>query len=102
MFQASDIIFYRIISPWTWSDLGFRLNSRWRPFQEAIKTLHDTTDKVIGDRKKFYYAQKKEASGTSEAEEEEPKKKRLAFLDLLIEASDEGRVLSDADIREEV
>ena len=29
-------------------------------------------------------------------------KKRLAFLDLIIEVSDDGKVLSDADIREEV
>lgn len=29
-------------------------------------------------------------------------KKKLAFLDLIIEVSDDGKVLSDADIREEV
>lgn len=35
-------------------------------------------------------------------EEEIGEKKRLAFLDLLIEASKEGSVLSNEDIREEV
>lgn len=30
------------------------------------------------------------------------KKNRMAFLDLLIEASDNGKKLNDADIREEV
>lgn len=29
-------------------------------------------------------------------------RRRLAFLDLLIEASDDGKVLSDSDIHEEV
>lgn len=35
-------------------------------------------------------------------EEEIGEKKRLAFLDLLIEASKEGTVMSNEDIREEV
>ena len=66
--------------------------------------MHESTEKVIRERKASYYASKKEG-GDKKADEEDEllgKKKRLAFLDLLIESSDGGKVLSDADIREEV
>ena len=53
---------------------------------------------VIAEKKQEYKTKKKATSINDDV----GLKKRLAFLDLLIEASDDGDVLSDEDIREEV
>ena len=53
---------------------------------------------VIAEKKQEYKTKKKATSINDDV----GLKKRLAFLDLLIEASDDGEVLSDEDIREEV
>ncbi len=109
VFKASDIVFQRILSPWIWNNTLFNLSSHGKPMRECLKILHDTTDKVIQERKDFYAETKRKSNeGNLDVIEEEDdvmvvgKKRRLAFLDLLIESSDGGRVLSDADIREEV
>merc|ERR1712198_217171 len=67
---------------------------KWR---NILSTLHGFTNKVIAEKKQEYKTKKKATSM-----DDVGLKKRLAFLDLLIEASDDGDVLSDEDIREEV
>ena len=72
-----------------------------------MDTVHDFTDEMIRLKKKQFRDSKAQRSGTmSSANCEEDThigmKKRLAFLDLIIEVSDDGKVLTDADIREEV
>ena len=62
-----------------------------------LSTLHGFTNKVIHERKLEYKGQ----SG-GKLHDEVGIKKKLAFLDLLIDASDDGNVLTDEDIREEV
>ncbi len=97
--RASDIIFYRMRSPWAWSDALFRLNSRRAPLEEALGIMHGASERAIREKKELRRIEKEkdeETDGTKGG------KRRLAFLDLLLEYSDGGKVLSDADIREEV
>ncbi|TRY61081.1 hypothetical protein TCAL_10154 [Tigriopus californicus] len=106
LFKASDIIFQRQTSPWMWNNLAFYLRPSGWDFRKALKILHGFTEQVIKDRQKLYKEEKaqKESAKTTDHEEDLAigQKKRLAFLDLLIDVSDDGRVLSDKDIREEV
>jgi len=98
IYSASDIVFQRQRSPWLWSDLLFSLTPTGWVWRGVLDTLHTFTDRVIRERKAELAAEKDEDVN----EDEVGVKRRLAFLDLLIEASQGGTVLSDADIREEV
>lgn len=66
--------------------------------RSVLKTLHGFTEKVIAERKK----ELEEKRVDDQDEEVMGKKQKLAFLDLLVEASKGGTLLSDYDIREEV
>lgn len=57
---------------------------------------------VIRERKEALQLNNKAASELTEDDLLLGKKKRLAFLDLLIEASKEGTLLSDQELQEEV
>ena len=79
----------------------------YKEYSHCLKTVHDFTDEMIRLKKKQFRDSKGKRSGnvsSANCEEETliGMKKRLAFLDLIIEVSDDGKVLSDADIREEV
>ena len=98
IYSASDIVFKRQRSPWLWDDLLFSLTPIGIKFKGLLKVLHNFTDNVIKERKEEYKAK----GGNSSGNDELGLKKKQAFLDLLISASDDGRNLSDRDIREEV
>lgn len=91
----------------------FRLSADYKKHQKCIEILHGVSNGVIRDRKEEIEKRKAMTNnnisdqvnnnlmgGTEQAVIGE--KKRLAFLDLLIEASKDGSVLSNEDIREEV
>ena len=103
IFEASDVIFHRQVSPWLWNTLIFWLHPDSRKFKKALSVLHGFTDKVIKERKEIYKKTQKNKKDTNKEDDELiGVKKRLAFLDMLISVSDDGKVLSDMDIREEV
>ena len=97
IYEASEIMHQRQRSPWLWDDRLFYLTPTGSKFKSMLSTLHGFTNKVIHERKLEFQAQ----SG-GKLQDEVGIKKKLAFLDLLIDASDDGNVLTDEDIREEV
>ena len=89
-----------IRSPWLWEDWIFMMTPDGYKWRNILATLHGFTDQVIQERKQEFISVKQHTE--SSGQDDVGLKKRLAFLDLLIEASDGGKVLTDADIREEV
>ena len=65
-----------------------------------LKILHNFTDKVIQNRKLEHEARNEDTD--QDVDNDVGQKKRIAFLDLLIQESKGGTVLTDQDIREEV
>ncbi|KAK7866651.1 hypothetical protein R5R35_000268 [Gryllus longicercus] len=113
IYELGSIVQNRQSKLWLQPDWLFRWNNLYKIHQRCIKILHGFSNKVIRERKEEIKKQKNEervknktkessASATDESLLDIGAKKRLAFLDLLIEYSQDGAVLSNEDIREEV
>ncbi|PSN42807.1 Cytochrome P450 4c3 [Blattella germanica] len=108
VYEIGSIIQNRQKKIWLQPNFLFRLSSLFRKHQKCIKILHGFSKKVIRERKIELKKRKEQINKNKHMENPEDnslifgEKKRLAFLDLLIEASQDGHNLSDEDIREEV
>ncbi|XP_039277936.1 cytochrome P450 4C1 [Nilaparvata lugens] len=100
VFDVSELILHRALRPWLFADNVWKMSSKGREFYSKLKTLHDFTDKVIMERRAVRAISKN--SIHSETDDGVGRRKKRAFLDLLLEASENGHELSQADIREEV
>jgi len=84
---------------WLQSDFIFSLTSEYKLHQSYISTLHGFSNMVIRERKAELALLQENNNNNNEnapdAYDDLGKKKRLAFLDLLIDASKEGTVLSN-------
>ncbi|XP_065568203.1 cytochrome P450 4c3-like [Artemia franciscana] len=96
VYEIGAIVQNRQLYPWLQPNIIFK----WLPIgfrhRQCLNVLHGFTEKVIAEKKTEFKARYE--NGIDKPVE----KKRLAFLDLLIEASGNGKYLSDFDIREEV
>uniref|UniRef100_T1J5A8 Cytochrome P450 n=1 Tax=Strigamia maritima TaxID=126957 RepID=T1J5A8_STRMM len=92
-----DLFYGKLIKFYLQSEILFKLSPECREQAKCLKILHNFTDKVISERKAI-----REEKSQTESIDTNKKKKPQAFLDLLLEASDNGAKLSDSDIREEV
>ncbi|XP_077969274.1 uncharacterized protein LOC120344841 [Styela clava] len=93
IYRSSELIQDRQRSPWLWPDFLFYLSKKGREFDKHINVLHSTSQGIILDRMKTFKAGEQAKSD---------KKRRLAFLDMLLNVSQDGTVLSFSDIQEEV
>lgn len=130
--RIGEIVQNRQAKVWLHPDFLFRMTDQYKEHQRCIELLHGFSYRVINERKAElleqnnnnnannnnsnvrnrnveHSAKKRSSNASSEDLDitkyeivDFPRKKRLAFLDLLIEASQNGTVLTDEDIREEV
>uniref|UniRef100_A0A6Q2WW86 Cytochrome P450 4V2 n=1 Tax=Esox lucius TaxID=8010 RepID=A0A6Q2WW86_ESOLU len=97
VYKMSDIIVRRQRAPWYWPDFIYNLLGEGKEHDSRLRILHSFTQSVIKER-----AENLENTG-SDNETDHVFKRRLAFLDMLLQATDEeGNYLSHRDIQEEV
>uniref|UniRef100_A0A182FZU1 Uncharacterized protein n=2 Tax=Anopheles albimanus TaxID=7167 RepID=A0A182FZU1_ANOAL len=100
--KIGEIMLNRLQKFWLHPDCIFQCTAQHREQQRCIDTLHRFSYRMI-DQRRSMLLQSKAKDCANEADLGGRKRSRqLAFLDLLIDASDGGRLLTDEDIREEV
>ncbi|NXM47334.1 CP4V2 protein, partial [Gymnorhina tibicen] len=103
IYRMSDLIQQRQKSPWLWPDFLYILFKEGREHKKNLNILHNFTDKVIAEKAEELKRTEQNKHYNDGNSEESGSKKRKAFLDMLLNATDdEGNKLSYRDIREEV
>nr|XP_018901323.1 PREDICTED: cytochrome P450 4C1-like [Bemisia tabaci]XP_018901324.1 PREDICTED: cytochrome P450 4C1-like [Bemisia tabaci]AFP49818.1 cytochrome P450 [Bemisia tabaci] len=106
IYDISELTLKRSFQPWFWPDLVFNMTDYGKRYSECLSVLHGFTTRVIKERKALRSSSNGKHIEQTVDEDAEllGKKKRLAFLDLLLEASENsnGSALTDIEIREEV
>ncbi|CAI5783992.1 cytochrome P450 4V2-like [Podarcis lilfordi] len=93
VYRMSALIQQRQKSPWLWPDLLYLMFQEGREHYRSLNILHSFTDNAIEQHR---------SNAVSNGEQSRHKVRR-AFLDMLLNATDDdGKKLSYLDIREEV
>uniref|UniRef100_A0A182MM45 Cytochrome P450 n=1 Tax=Anopheles culicifacies TaxID=139723 RepID=A0A182MM45_9DIPT len=83
-------------------DIFFRLSANSRKQKKMLKILHSYTDSVIKERRQQLEAKARNEELDEASDQDLGIKKRMAFLDMLLQTTIDGRPLTDLEIREEV
>uniref|UniRef100_A0ABM5GIH3 Cytochrome P450 4V2 n=1 Tax=Pogona vitticeps TaxID=103695 RepID=A0ABM5GIH3_9SAUR len=103
VYRMSDIIHFRQRSPWIWPDLFYSMCQEGRDHSKYLNILHTFTDKVIAEKSCELKKREQQKGDAVNLGVQSQGKVRKAFLDMLLNATDEdGKKLSYLDIREEV
>ncbi|XP_012580425.1 PREDICTED: cytochrome P450 4V2-like isoform X1 [Condylura cristata] len=100
IYRMSDILLRRMKRPWLWLDQIFLMFKDGKEHKRSLMILHNFTNNVIAEKAS---EMKKDEERSSDHKGAASKNKRRAFLDLLLNVTDDqGNKLSHEDIREEV
>lgn len=97
--REHEVIVKRLAMPWLYMDTTFDLSPLGRKSKTNLTILHGMTNKVIKQRRNVLENEKIHNENFSN---DMGSKRRFAFLDLLLLSAENGKDLSDTDIREEV
>ncbi|XP_046636787.1 cytochrome P450 4C1-like isoform X1 [Daphnia pulicaria] len=102
VYRIGQVFVERFQKPWLKNPRIFSLSALGREHDQLLKTLHGFTENVIRKRQETFVKQTHLKIEAEEAEAGIRGKGKLPLLDLLLKVSDDGRVLSAHDIRQEI
>lgn len=102
-FSVSEIISTRFAQLWQRSEFLFSIFAydRKREFNKCVEILHNFTESVIENRRKELKDEKNNKRATV-ASDDIGTKSKMSFLDVLLKSSENGKPLTNRDIRDEV
>ncbi|XP_049765138.1 cytochrome P450 4C1-like [Schistocerca cancellata] len=100
VYSTSEMTIKRGLSPWLHSDFIYKKTAAGKQFFKNVEILQGFTKKVINERRLSRQSNKQKT--TSDSIDEFGRKRRVAFLDMLLEASEASQKLTDEAIQEEV
>ncbi|XP_054713200.1 cytochrome P450 4V2-like [Uloborus diversus] len=99
--EIGELILYRILRPWLWSDRTFYWFPAGRKFRSNLQKVHGFTRQVIKEKKELSLKIRTEKR-MCENNSPSAVKRRKAFLELLLEHHFVDQSFTEEDIREEV
>lgn len=101
--RCTALMAWRFMSIYLQSELLFTLTHPWLKLRQMklIRTMHEFTIKVIEKRRTVLEEEQRKQENTKQ-QDDLGQKRRMALLDVLLQASVDGRPLRNDEIREEV
>ncbi|KAK5643929.1 hypothetical protein RI129_007774 [Pyrocoelia pectoralis] len=100
--KMCDILHSRHMKIWLKPDWIFKLSSYGRIQKEMLNIIHSLTNKIIKNKMEALNELSQSCKNASRSDTDVEEKRRVAFLDLLVEASQNGEHITRKEIREQV
>ncbi|CAG9861488.1 unnamed protein product [Phyllotreta striolata] len=101
--RMMEIVLLRIFILWYHPDKLFNMLPIGREASRIVRNMHEFSGKVVREKKKAFEQKKRERENSLDSHHEEMPRKRKAFLDYMLEITDDENVaFSENELRQEV